>query len=215
MTDLNLPDARDGSFAPLKVEVRRARRARGHPRAPHGSGSQRRAGLGRDGSDTGRDPGIRLREHECGLLMPSAAAPYLPAACGHAFRSPRATISPGCGANSLRISPPHVPCSNVLCDQAASGSAQCTSSLVVAWAVSAMQRIEDTQSRLPRRLEHLRHMKHTAPLASATALRLQLVALGDKIVIRIDHQKGGDLPVVCQGGQAGIFDMQSLLGCSP
>src|SRR5262249_47382424 len=128
----------------------------------------------------------------------------------------RATISPGCGANSLRISPPT---SRVRRSCATSGLLDWRNvrpGLVVAWAVSVMQRIEDAKTRLPRRVEHLRHMQHTAiGFGNGLQATPELAALGDKIVIRIDHQKGGDLPVVCHRSRAAVFDMQSLLDRSP
>jgi hypothetical protein len=56
-----------------------------------------------------------------------------------------------------------------------------------------VQRIEDPKPRLPRRVEHLRHMQHTA-IGVGNGLQAipELVALADKIVIRIDHQSYTD-----------------------
>ncbi len=69
--------------------------------------------------------------------------------------------------------------------------------LVVAWTVSTMQRIKDAKLRLPRRIQDLQHMRNTTVLFCN---RLQaipyLASLGNEIVVRIDHQKCGELFVI-------------------
>src|SRR4030095_14589093 len=69
---------------------------------------------------------------------------------------------------------------------------------VVARAVSTMQRIEDTDVRLPRRTQDLLHMKD-ALICFCDALQHipYFAALGYEIVIGIDHQKCGDLLFIC------------------
>lgn len=70
-------------------------------------------------------------------------------------------------------------------------------SLVVAWPVSAMQRIEYAQLRLSRRLEDLHHMRNTPVRFGNTLQTIPYFAtLGNKIIVRIDDEKRGDLFVV-------------------
>jgi hypothetical protein len=70
------------------------------------------------------------------------------------------------------------------------------SSLVIARTVAAMQRIENGNARLPRRVEHLRHMRNTLVGFSNTLQAIPyLASLGDEIVVGIDDEKGGDFPL--------------------
>jgi hypothetical protein len=61
-----------------------------------------------------------------------------------------------------------------------------------------MQSIEDAKPRLPRRIQDLEHVRKTT---NRFRDRLQaipdLAALGNEIVVRIDHQKCSALPVMC------------------
>ena len=70
--------------------------------------------------------------------------------------------------------------------------------LVVAGTVPMMQRIEDAKPRLPRRMQHLHHMRNP-PIGFCHSLQAipYLASLGHEIVIRIDHQKCSELLVVC------------------
>jgi hypothetical protein len=70
-------------------------------------------------------------------------------------------------------------------------------SLVVARAIATMQHIEDAKPRLSRCIEDLRHMKNTLVGFRDTFLAIPyLASLGNEVVIRIDHQKCGELLVV-------------------
>ena len=62
-----------------------------------------------------------------------------------------------------------------------------------------MQRIEDAKLRLPRRLQDLQHMRNTL-ICFCNSLQAipDLASLGNEIVVRIDHQKCGDLFVKLQ-----------------
>src|SRR5262245_27501485 len=70
--------------------------------------------------------------------------------------------------------------------------------LVVAGAVPAVQGIEDPDSSLPRRRQHLQHVRNAA---IGFRKRLQAIpylsAFGNEIIVGIDHQEPGELPVVC------------------
>src|SRR5215467_5137457 len=73
-------------------------------------------------------------------------------------------------------------------------------SLVVARTVAAMHRIEDPELRLPCRIQDLQHMWNTViRFGDSLDTRPNLPALGNKVVIRIDHQKCGDALLVCRG----------------
>src|SRR5580765_1631893 len=59
--------------------------------------------------------------------------------------------------------------------------------LVVAGTVSPMQRIEDAQLRLPRRIKYLHHMRHTIICFSNSLQAIPYFpALGNEVVIWID-----------------------------
>src|SRR5262245_24285066 len=67
-------------------------------------------------------------------------------------------------------------------------------SLVVARMVSVMQRIENPDVRRSRSLEDLHHMRNTLVGFSYTFQTIPyFAALGNEIVIRIDHQKSSDV----------------------
>src|SRR4029453_1449720 len=69
--------------------------------------------------------------------------------------------------------------------------------LVVAGTVPMMQRIEDAKPRLPRRMQNLQHMRNTTIRFCDSLQAIPcLAALGNEIVIRIDHQKCSELLVV-------------------
>src|SRR5215471_3762921 len=75
--------------------------------------------------------------------------------------------------------------------------------LVVAGAVAMMHRVEDAKPRRPRRLQYLRHMRNTT-ICFGNSLHAapELAALGDEIVIRIDHQKCDAILVIGHGCHA-------------
>src|SRR2546422_2547733 len=74
-----------------------------------------------------------------------------------------ATISPGCGANSFRISPSHVLYSKALLDQPAFWDrGDVLPGLVVARTIPVMHRIEDAKPSFPRRVQNLQHIRNTA-----------------------------------------------------
>jgi hypothetical protein len=70
-------------------------------------------------------------------------------------------------------------------------------SLVVAWTVATMQRIEDAKLRLPRSIQDLQHMRNTI---ICFCNRLQAIpyfaSLGNEIVVRIDEEKCSDLFII-------------------
>src|SRR6516225_1926942 len=69
--------------------------------------------------------------------------------------------------------------------------------LVVAWTVSVMQRIENTQTRLPRSIQDLQHMWNTIICFCNSAQAIpHFASLGNEIVIRVDHKKCSDLLVI-------------------
>src|SRR5262245_63878149 len=65
--------------------------------------------------------------------------------------------------------------------------------LVVTWTVSMMQCIEHAQARVPRRVQDLQHMRD-AVVGFGNLLNAipKLPALGDEVVVRVDHEKRGD-----------------------
>ena len=70
-------------------------------------------------------------------------------------------------------------------------------SLVVARTVSTMQRIEDAKLRLPRGIEDLLHMRNAViRFRNGPDAVPYFTSLGNEIVIRIDHEKCGDLLVI-------------------
>src|SRR5215467_2324435 len=70
--------------------------------------------------------------------------------------------------------------------------------LVVAWTVAMMQRIEDAQFRFPRGTQHIQHMRNAAiRFCNSLQPMPHFAALGNEVVIRIDHQKRGDVFVIC------------------
>src|SRR5262245_62771610 len=72
-------------------------------------------------------------------------------------------------------------------------------SLIVAWTVAMMQRIEDPKLRSPRGIQNLQHMRNTViRFCNDPNTFPQLTSLGDEVVVRIDHQKSSDFFVVCQ-----------------
>src|SRR5262245_10008613 len=75
--------------------------------------------------------------------------------------------------------------------------------LVVARTVSMMQGIEDRKLRRPRGVQDLQHVSDTAVrLRNSPDAGPYLSPLGDEIVVRIDHQKGSKLLVVCHFGHS-------------
>src|ERR1700694_3774063 len=70
-------------------------------------------------------------------------------------------------------------------------------SLVVASAIATMQRIENADVRLSRSVEDLHHMRNTLVGFSNTLQAIPyFAALGNEIVIWIDHQKCSDLLLI-------------------
>src|SRR5262249_18000899 len=70
--------------------------------------------------------------------------------------------------------------------------------LVVTWTVAMMQRIEDAQSRFPRGIQHIQHMRNAAiRFCNSLQAMPYFAALGNEVVIRIDHKKRGDVFVIC------------------
>src|SRR6516225_3917233 len=70
--------------------------------------------------------------------------------------------------------------------------------LIVAWAVSMMQRIEDAKPRLPRGIQDPQHIRNTIiRLCNRLQAIPYLASLGNEIVIRIDLKKCSDLLVIC------------------
>src|SRR4249920_489294 len=71
--------------------------------------------------------------------------------------------------------------------------------LVVTWTVSMMQCIEHAQSRLPRRIQDLQHMRD-AVVGFGDRLQAvpKLPALGDEVVVRVDDEKRSDCLLVRQ-----------------
>src|SRR5215510_1645721 len=65
--------------------------------------------------------------------------------------------------------------------------------LIVSWTVSMMQRIEDAELRLSRRIEDLHHMRN-ALVGFTNALQAlpQFAAHGNEIVVWVDHEKCTD-----------------------
>src|SRR5262245_31401138 len=71
--------------------------------------------------------------------------------------------------------------------------------LVVARSISMMHRIEDPKLRLPRGLQNLEHIGNAAiRLRDSPNAVPELAALGNEVVIGIDHQKCSKLRVVYQ-----------------
>src|SRR5258708_39583933 len=71
-------------------------------------------------------------------------------------------------------------------------------SLVVAWPISTMQRIEDANARLSRSIQDLQHVRDASIRFSDVLQTIPyFAALGNEIVERIDHQKCSDLFLVC------------------
>src|SRR5262245_58791730 len=70
--------------------------------------------------------------------------------------------------------------------------------LIVAGAVSMMQRIEDAKPRLARSIQDLQHVRDTT---IRFCYRLQaipyLASLGNEVVVRIDHNECSGLLVIC------------------
>src|SRR5215510_15371589 len=72
--------------------------------------------------------------------------------------------------------------------------------LIVARTIAVMHRIEDSELRLPCRIQDLQHMWNTViRLGDSLDARPNLSTLGNEVVIRIDHQKCGDALLVCRG----------------
>src|SRR5215469_2342900 len=72
-------------------------------------------------------------------------------------------------------------------------------SLIVARTVTTMQCIEDTKLRLPRRVQYLQHMRNAViRFCNSPNAVPYFAAFGNKIVIRIDHQKRSELSAVRQ-----------------
>src|SRR5262245_4526608 len=106
-----------------------------------------------------------------------------------------ATISPGLSANSVRISPPHVPCSKLFRSHAALWTG--ATYFQVSRTVSMMHRVEHPKPRLSRGVQDLQHMRNAVVrLRDPLNARPELAALGDEVVVRINHQKRCDLLVV-------------------
>ena len=101
-----------------------------------------------------------------------------------------ATTSPSCGTNSLRISPPHVPyLEDLPRPSGLLNGRNVLPSLVVARTVASMERIEHAQLRVPRRTEDRGHVRNAVIGFCHTLQALpDLAALGDEIVIGVDHQ---------------------------
>src|SRR5215813_209791 len=75
--------------------------------------------------------------------------------------------------------------------------------LVVAWTVAMMQRIEDAQFRFPRGIQHIQHMRNTAiRFCNSLQAMPYFAALGNEVVIRIDHQERRDIFVICHFSHA-------------
>src|SRR5262249_20382088 len=67
-------------------------------------------------------------------------------------------------------------------------------SLVIARAISMMQRIEDAKPRLPRGSQDLQHVRNAViRFCNSADATPELASLGNEVVVRIDHQKRGDL----------------------
>src|SRR5262245_9231392 len=70
--------------------------------------------------------------------------------------------------------------------------------LVVAWTVTTMQRIKDAHFRFPCRIQHIQHVRNTAiRFCNSLKAMPQLAAIGNEVVIRIDHQKSGKVFFIC------------------
>src|SRR5215471_10635807 len=71
--------------------------------------------------------------------------------------------------------------------------------LVVTGTVATMRRVEDAYSRAPRRIQNLQHMRD-AVVRFGDLLHAvpKLSALGDEVVVRVDHEKRRDRPFVRQ-----------------
>ena len=69
--------------------------------------------------------------------------------------------------------------------------------LVIARTVAVMHGIEDAQLRLPRSISNLQHVGDTVVrLGDGLDARPELAALGNEVVVGINHQKCGDALVV-------------------
>src|SRR5262245_47376377 len=72
-------------------------------------------------------------------------------------------------------------------------------SLVIARSISMMHCVEDAKLRFPRGVEDLQHIRNAAiRLRDSPHAVPELAALGNEVVIGIDHQKCSKLRVVCQ-----------------
>lgn len=75
--------------------------------------------------------------------------------------------------------------------------------LLVSRPVSTMRHIEDPKFRLPRGIQHLQHVRNAVIRFGNSANAIPyLAALGNKVVVGIDHKKCGDFPLVsdfCHG----------------
>jgi hypothetical protein len=67
----------------------------------------------------------------------------------------------------------------------------------VAWPVSVVQCVQDLNAGVSRRLEDLDHVRH-APVGCGNPLEAvpYFAALGDEVVVRIDHHEAGDASAV-------------------
>src|SRR5262245_23618058 len=70
--------------------------------------------------------------------------------------------------------------------------------LVVARTVAMMQCVEDPKLRVPRGIQDLQHMGNAVVrFGDGANAPPYLAALGNEVVVRIDHQKCSGLPLVC------------------
>src|SRR5919108_1013271 len=71
-------------------------------------------------------------------------------------------------------------------------------SLVVARTITMVQCVKDPKLSLARGIQNLQHVRNAAVrLCDSLDARPYLAALGNEVVIWIDHQKCGDLLVIC------------------
>src|SRR5690349_13693953 len=70
--------------------------------------------------------------------------------------------------------------------------------LVVAWTITMMQCVENAKSRLPCCIQNLQHMRNTLiRLCNGLEAIPYLAAIGNEIVVRVDHKQCGHCLVVC------------------
>src|SRR5262249_6286027 len=85
--------------------------------------------------------------------------------------------------------------------------------LVVAWTVSTMHCIEDAQSRAPRRVQDLQHMRDAVVGFGNLLYAIpELSALGDEVVVRVDHEKCGDRLLVRQCAHDSVSSLTGHIG---